>query len=165
MRPDWYQRLPVLLISEVAQRHRLDPYLVAAICQKESGGVALRTRFEPHYRYLFEVRTFASNQGITAETEEAHQRTSFGLMQVMGAVARERGYRGFLVSLATDPELGIECGCRHLKWLSERHYIAEESDLISSYNQGGPYKTAGGQYRNFRYVDEVDRMLRELRSY
>lgn len=141
------------LIDEVATQHKLDTAVIRAIVQKESGGVAKRNRFEPAFKHLLEPFTMSRNLGITQATEEMMQMTSWGLMQVMGAVAREHGFRGYLQDLS-DERLGLDYGCRHFKkFLDRPHYTLE--DAISSYNQGGPYKTPGGLYRNETYVDKV----------
>ena len=43
------------------------------------------------------------------------QRISYGLCQVMGAVAREHGLEGYLTRLC-DPRVGLHYGARHLSW-------------------------------------------------
>ena len=44
-------------------------------------------------------------------TEEMARSTSWGVMQVMGQVAREHGFRGRFLSEICSPMVGIEIGC------------------------------------------------------
>lgn len=145
-----------------AERQGLDPILVQAIVEHESGGDPFVSRYEPHWRYLLSPRDYASRLGITGATEEMLQSMSWGLMQIMGSVARELGYDSHLVRL-TDVELGLYWGCKKLKLLSRQY--GEESDWIAAYNMGSPRKTPGGLYQNQKtYVDPIAARLRELRK-
>lgn len=150
---------PMILaaVKSTARRHGLDPALVAGICQKESSWDPSAIRFEPEYRWLWPKReNIYKPNGVSAATEVAQQKMSWGLMQVMGAVARERGCRlPFLTALCT-PMIGIEFGCLHLAWLSQRYTGA---DLISAYNAGRPV-----DYNRRLYVDPVLEFTEALRS-
>jgi hypothetical protein len=164
-RPDWLDLFNPHreTISRKASEHGLDPDLLTAICMKESRGDNWAIRFEAHWSHFHFPRAHAERLEISAATEEALQKFSFGLGQVMGAVARQHGYKGDLIRICADPELALELACRHLKWLRVR--CQEEADLIASYNGGwgALRKTPGGQYPNFRYVDAVSAYLHELR--
>lgn len=140
------------LIIKTAERHGLDPFVVQAIVNVESAGNQWAARIEPGWRHFFLVRDYADKLGITYATEETCQRMSWGLMQVMGAVAREYGFKGHLTELV-QPELNLEIGCKHLKKFFVKYGLIE--DAVSSYNQGGAYKTEGGNYKNYKYVDKV----------
>ena len=85
--------------------------------------------------------------------------TSWGPMQVMGAVAWELGFRGHFVDLC-DTRTGIEYGCKKLKELMLKYNSME--DAVSAYNAGRPAKTKGGLYINEQYVDGVMKYYREL---
>jgi len=81
-------------------------------------------------------------RGYTAGTERILQRTSWGLMQIMGAVARERGFRGWLTELC-DPAVNLEWGCRHLRWMVDHNntyglpdYRIKPEDLAAAWNGG-----------------------------
>ena len=154
-------KLPWNLIREHAEAEKIDPYLVAAIVQTESGGNPWTVRFEPKWRYFLHVREYADSNLITVKTEEIMQATSWGLMQVMGTVARELGLKDIITRL-TDPDVNLSYGCKKLRMLS---WNAEtESDVIAAYNAGSVRKTPGGMYENQRYVDKVSELLRELRE-
>lgn len=139
----------------------VDADLVLATICTESGGASWKTRYEPGWTYLYFDREHAERLGITAATETVMQKMSWGLMQIMGSVARELGFNGDLPSLC-EVDTNLAHGCRKLKQLMQRY--AEETDWISAYNAGSPRKTDGQMYVNQRYVDRVSWFLRELRK-
>jgi hypothetical protein len=152
-------------IERLAVRNGLDPDLLSAIAMQESKGDRWAARHEAHWpdsQILF-PREHAERLGISSITESMLQRTSWGVWQLMGAVARQHGYEGQITQL-TQPELCLEFACRHLKWLRTR--CQEEADLIASYNGGwgALKKTPGGMYPNQLYVDSVAGLLHELRK-
>jgi soluble lytic murein transglycosylase-like protein len=157
----WLFLLPLDIISRSAKNYGLDPNLVAAIVMTESGGQTCATKYEAKYKYTSDTYTHADNTGITQVTEETHQKTSWGLMQVMGGLARELGHEGHLTELC-DPVIGLNYGCKQIKRLYERY--GSQADVISAYNQGSPRKNKGGLYENETYVDKVMRYYRELES-
>lgn len=149
-------------IAAVANRHAIPVYLVAAICAKESSFIPGAWRPEPVYRYLWDVRSgerfrklspaeiasetpppdFA-NVGGPRNQEWWGQQASWGLMQVMGANAREHGFRGVYFTDLCDPEIGLEFGCRFLARLLARNPV---EDAVSSYNAGHPTQTNARDY-------------------
>lgn len=150
-------------LSQVADKYGLDHNLVLAIISHETNGNPFKTRYEPAWKYLYFPRECADKLLISVETETVMQSMSWGLMQVMGSVAREKGFSSDLPKL-TDPQLGLEYGCMHLKHKLEV-YGGNETDAISSYNAGKVIKTDGGLYLNqVTYVDPVCAILRELRK-
>lgn len=152
MIPRWAMTLPWNLIDKYARRHSLDPALVGAIVQVESGGNGYAMRYEPKWDYLLTPEKFAKMLGITEETERQMQRFSYGVMQVMGSVARELGFQSSLAKL-THQGLGIEFGCLKLKQLLTKY--PHLTDAVAAYNAGSPRKTPEGFYVNQIYVDKV----------
>ncbi len=159
MMPAWLFLLPLDQIKNIADLYKVDVKLVTAIVMVESSGQTCATRYEPKYKYTHDTFVFADNINVTQMTEEMHQKTSWGLMQVMGGLARELGHHGHLTELC-DPVIGLNYGTKHIKNLQEQYYTKE--DVVSAYNQGSPRKTKGGLYKNERYVDKVMRLYREL---
>jgi soluble lytic murein transglycosylase-like protein len=141
MLPKWAMRLPMQLISQVAERHGLNPRLVAAVVQVESSGNPQATRHEPAWRYFKDVGLHAARLGIPVDQEEAYQAHSWGLMQVMGSVARELGFRYHLPQLL-DPPTGLEYGCRKLAACLKRWPLWEEG--LAAYNGGSPRRERDG---------------------
>ena len=141
-------------ILSLSGRYDLDPYLIAAICEVESRFDTFAIRYEPHYRWLFGEEL--------SPTETISQKTSWGLMQVMGAVARERGLRSKYLSVLTTPKIGIRFGCAHLAWFRDKKGYSGD-DMIAAYNAGSPRKKSG-IYLNQGYVDKVNRRFQELKK-
>jgi hypothetical protein len=140
------------LVPAIAPKHGIEPKLVVAIIMKESSGVTFRARFEPEWRYFVGVSIWAQKLVQSFATEKSQQQTSWGLMQVMGSVARERGFCDYLPRLI-EPELGIEYGCKQLAYLKTRW--SNLHDVISAYNQGSPLRDSKGDYKNKQYVLDV----------
>ena len=90
----WILELPLRNINRSAIVRRVEPELIAAIVSVESGGDTLASRYESHYKYTLKEARFARRNRISTDTEIINQKTSWGLMQVMGGVAREHGYHG-----------------------------------------------------------------------
>jgi len=149
--------------------------LVVAICATESGWKDSAWRVEPPYRYLWDNRRgqpfrvlthaeIASEQapddfhaiaGQSRDTEWWGQQASWGLMQVMGAVARECGFNGPFPALC-QPKTGLHFGCSHLHTLAH-HYRPKYgwAGVVAAYNAGSPRRAPGGAWVNQHYVDTV----------
>lgn len=138
------------IIKRISKRYGIPAGLIRAIIEVESSGNTFAMRYEKNYPYL--VKPFDKYHWHKA-TEKEGQKTSWGLMQIMGAVARERGFEGRYLSELTKPELGIKYGCKHLKWNYNRY--KDWSDAISAFNQGSNRKYRDGSYQNQGYVDKV----------
>lgn len=149
----WVMRLPWNLIEDVADAENVPKNLLGAIVQTESANNKWAIRFEPHYKWLFQTKENARSNGITEATETVFQMTSFGLCQIMGAVAREYGLKGTIFQLL-DEKTNLEYACKLLKKLASRH--TERNDIIAAYNAGSPIKGLNGRYKNQEYVDKVN---------
>lgn len=91
-----------------ATRYKLDPALVCAVIEQESSWNTFAMRYEPAFRTRY-VAALA-----VPLTEEIARSTSWGLMQVMGQVARENGLATEFLSELCSPEIGIAIGCKVL---------------------------------------------------
>ncbi|MGQ0621335.1 MAG: transglycosylase SLT domain-containing protein [Panacagrimonas sp.] len=161
-------------ITAVAPKYELPIELVTAICQVESGCNRFAVRTEPAYPYLWDVirhqpfrlshltasqrvppDLFQAPPGSSRMTEWLGQQSSWGLMQVMGAVAREYGYKGHLPGLC-DPLQGLHYGCKHLARLRDRFYNAHGwRGVAAAYNAGTP-RVVGKDFENQAYVNKID---------
>ena len=148
-------------IEIAAKAESLDPNLVNAIVIVESSCDPSAIRYEQFYRYLFFPRECADKNGISFDTEVACQKMSWGLMQVMGAVAREYGFQGMFPDLC-KVGIGLSYGCKLIHRLSEKYY--QEEEVVSAYNAGCVVRTTGGMFTNQLYVDKVYRALRAFRA-
>lgn len=151
-------------ITAEASGAGLDPTLVAALITVESNGDPFAWNPEPRYRYLWDVSRRTPFRAMTTpeiardtppndfpcfagdpDQEWWGQRASWGLMQVMGAVARERGFRGPYLTALVQPQLNLSMGCGLLAslfaWANQ-----EPTQAVAAYNGGrGGWLTAGPQ--------------------
>jgi hypothetical protein len=146
-------------IDSAARKHGLPPSLLAAFIQEESAFNQWATRVETHYlrkkKVIAEARRWSRKfKGIPTEQTELYARSSsWGLMQVMGQVAREQGFdRQFLQELIS-PINSIDEGAKLLVKNLKR-YKGDTLSAISAYNQGNNRKS-GGTFVNARYVYRV----------
>ncbi len=140
------------LIINIARFNVVDIDLALAIAEAESQFDEYAARFEANWKYLLSVESFAKSSHISGDTERIFQMTSWGMMQVMGSVARELGHRVNL-NMLTKPELGLKFGCLKLREVCKRY--SKLDDQISAYNSGIPKLTVSGQYYNQTYVNKV----------
>lgn len=95
----------ISLARQVALAHGLDDALICAVCEQESGWNSQATRYEPAFYEHYIVP-----MGLE-EIEGRGRATSWGLMQVMGEVARELGFTGQFAELL-EPQVGLDYGCK-----------------------------------------------------
>jgi len=109
--------------------------LISALIMVESGGRRYAWRPEPRYHYLWDIRRgspfrpltrfesasesppadFPAPRGTSSTAEWWGQQASWGLMQIMGAVAREQGLQGPDLPVLCDPAINLGIGnCRCL---------------------------------------------------
>lgn len=118
--PLWFQRLyyPLAFESEIAasaERHQVNPYLVAAVINEESG---------------FDEETVSAAGAV-------------GLMQVMPSTAEDMRQRGRVSEEVVggrdldEPAANIEYGTAYLRYLVERYHEVETA--LAAYNAGLRY--------------------------
>lgn len=120
------------LVTPHAMKYGLDPKIVAAVCEQESSWNPFAIRFEP----AFEARYIKPAIPSAPTTREMTEAMSFGLMQIMGEVAIEFGWRGNFLSELCDPDTGVEFGCKKLQKCFFIHGGDEDCSLLA-YNGGG----------------------------
>lgn len=117
------------LARKYALKYLLDTVLICAIAERESSWNPYAVRFEPAF-YKRYVQQMTLN-----DTEEYTRSMSWGLMQVMGETAREFGFKGeFLVELS-DPDTGLDYGCKKLRRCMDIH-LGDEDAALLAYNGG-----------------------------
>jgi len=139
-----------------ATQYSIDPALVCAVIEQESQWEQWAINPEPDYRYLWDVakwkpfRTLAPAErfaekppadfpcmrGEDRDAEWWGQQMSWGLMQEMGAVARECGFKGRFLAQICDVDTGLEYGCAHLARKLERAG-GNVSQALQAWNGGG----------------------------
>jgi soluble lytic murein transglycosylase-like protein len=120
----------VALARKWATKYGLDTFIVCAVIEQESSWNPWAMRYEPAFllRYIDPMR-------LTDDTEAHARATSFGLMQIMGQTAREKGFQPRFLTELCDPDTGVEMGCRKLQECFAVHGDPETSLL--AYNGGG----------------------------
>lgn len=146
------------LIELKAAAYGIDPDLVEAHVMTESSGNPQAVRFEPQFydRYIRPL-------GLKDQKEAQGRATSFGLLQIMGQVARELGYQGAFSGLM-DPSVGIEWGCKKLSKCYAKFANQGIDAGIAAYNSGTPRRNKDGSFVNQVYVDRVSGFLREIKA-
>jgi soluble lytic murein transglycosylase-like protein len=142
------------LITDAAAHVQIPGDLLAALVLVESGGNPYAWNPEPRYRWFWDVRGhhpyrdvrpsevlskfppegFASLSG-DPDQEWWGQQASWGLCQIMGAVAREHGFIGPYLTQLVDPAINLTLGAKHLAaalgWAKGNEAVA-----LGSYNAG-----------------------------
>jgi len=101
------------LARHAAEARALDPGLVCAVIEQESAWNPWAMRYEPAFFTKYVAPLYTNNK-ITA-TEAYARGFSWGLMQVMGQVARESGFDAQFLSALCDPEQALAVGCKVLR--------------------------------------------------
>ncbi len=124
----------VAAARKCANAHSLDPALVCAVIEQESSWNPFAMRYEPAFFAKYVAPLYTNNK---VSASEAYARGfSWGLMQVMGQVAREFGFDAPFLSALCDPEQGIAIGCKVLR----RKFDAMAGDTtraLLAWNGGG----------------------------
>jgi soluble lytic murein transglycosylase-like protein len=140
-------------VHRLAAVHGVSVALIEALVTVESNWNPWAFRYEPGFMYVKEVEKFRKLHKLSHSTELNGQRTSWGLMQIMGGTARDLGYVGMLSELLS-PEIAVDMGIRYFKTRCARY--TELEDQIAAYNAGSARKDAlTGKYINQKYVDRV----------
>ncbi|MDH5548059.1 MAG: lytic transglycosylase domain-containing protein [Gammaproteobacteria bacterium] len=150
-----------------AARYEIPSTIVLGIVRAESSGDIFAMRYEPDYRWLWDVKeggpikqinlsgAFPHYPHSTWQTEITGQKTSWGPMQVMGAVAREYGFNGYFPELCSV-DLGILYGCKYLARLRDSFIdLHDWAGVVAAYNAGTPKFNNDGTFANQTYVDKV----------
>lgn len=138
------------LIKFVARDFDLPWELIEAFATVESSLNTYAIRYEPQFKYLY----LLDDRSQLSPTERVGQMCSWGLMQVMGAVAREHGFKGYFPQLC-DPIVGLRYGCLHVTKFRAKY--GQWQEVIAAYNAGSPRcdPAKPGAYVNQFYVNKV----------
>lgn len=153
----------VALAKQFAVAHGLDPALVCAVCEQESGWNPWINRYEPAFetnpRYAANIQADAHilvhsvTYEVTLATEIKNRCMSWGLLQTLGQTAREFGAKCPLPNLA-DPSYGLEWGTTILK---HKIAVVGKGDVVvglEEYNGGA----------NLNYATEVQSRMGSYRN-
>jgi hypothetical protein len=134
----------VALVDAAAQKWALDFWTLVAQVEKESSGNPEAKRLEAAYRWFYPPGSMPDGD------ELEFQRTSWGLLQIMGATARELGYRESAQPwpaspLKSDAATALDLGCSYLTRMLRR-WGPNIRDALSAYNAGHPTPDNYGAY-------------------
>lgn len=157
--PFWRQRLEAHLASygralpplEKPPSENIPEQILAALIQVESGGNQYAMRYEPAFfkRYV-EGKPVQAFGACSLETERTARATSWGPLQIMGAVARELGYQKPFLSQLCGPD-GLAMGVLYLQKLAAKFLDSHGwAGVVSAYNAG-----PGGIGSNPSYIAKV----------
>ena len=150
------------IVKQLCNMNNVDYDLVYSMITVESNWNTFACRYEPNTdKYVHNSYLHAQNNNITGLTESMLQKTSFGLMQVMGFLACDLGMRGMITELC-DPNIGVLYGIKYLKKKLEQY--GDESAAVAAYNAGTAKKLDSGMFVNQRYVDRVFSVLQNCRK-
>jgi len=141
-------------------RHLLP--VIMGIVETESSFNPYAARYEPHFRYLVSPERYYRYYSSSPEIEVILQKTSLGLMQVMGANYRAMGYKGPLTALFDDWEEQLYYSVKFFLKLYEKY--GNVPDAVAAYNAGSPRRKPDGRYVNQNYVSKVLKKAGKWRS-
>ena len=95
----------IALARTAAAQHSLNAALICAIVEQESACDPHAIRYEPAFR-----TRYVAPLGLPP-TEEVARSISWGLMQVMGQVARGHNFTAKALAALCDPATGLAIGC------------------------------------------------------
>ncbi len=101
------------LARRAATLEGLEPALVCAVVEQESGWNTWAIRYEPLFFAKYVAGLYTNNK--VSATEAYARGISWGLMQVMGQTAREKGFGSTYLSTLCDPAVGLAMGCKVLR--------------------------------------------------
>jgi soluble lytic murein transglycosylase-like protein len=138
------------LARKAAAAQSLDPALICAVVEQESGWNPWAIRYEPAFFAKYVAPLYTNNK-ISAS--EAYARGfSWGLMQVMGQVARESGFDASFLSALCDPEQGLAVGCKVLRKKLDAARGDTTQALLTWNGGGNPIYAAQVLARKARYT-------------
>src|SRR5258708_15496437 len=99
--------------QRAAEAEGLDAAMVCAVVEQESGWNTWAMRYEPAFFAKYVAPLYTNNK---VGASEAYARgISWGLMQVMGQTAREKGASSLYLSTLCDPAVGLAVRGRDLR--------------------------------------------------
>jgi soluble lytic murein transglycosylase-like protein len=140
----------LVLARKAAAAQSIDPALVCAVVEHESAWNPWAMRYEPLFFAKY-VASLYTNNKISAS--EAYARGfSWGLMQVMGQVARETGFDAHFLSALCDPEQGLALGCKVLRKKIDAMFGDTTRGLLAWNGGGNPAYAAQVLSRKPHYL-------------
>jgi soluble lytic murein transglycosylase-like protein len=155
------------LIEKYCTQYSLSFNLIKAIIKTESDFREKAIRFEKDYRWFYSVKECAGIVGCTKAEMEIMQKTSWGLMQIMGAVYYERMASRPKEMAKADilftPEINIEFGCWIVRGIIDRKKTAIPDQVYDAYNSGRICPTDGNQKNVERFMEHYKNICEKIK--
>jgi soluble lytic murein transglycosylase-like protein len=120
-------------VRAAAVRSGLEAALICAMVEQESSWDPWAIRYEPQFYARYVTPLIGLNR--LSETESRARATSWGLLQVMGQVAREHGFSGNSLAELCNPICGVEVGCKVIAGIIEAEH-ANVNVALQRWNGG-----------------------------
>lgn len=157
---NWLASPPLGIIETTCKSFLVDPLILVSLIYTESRGNQFATRYEGGFHFTSNLAKWARHTHVLEQTELVGQKTSWGLMQVMGGTAREMGFDGNFPQLC-DAGIGIKYGAMYY-WRQMERY-KDPMQAVAAYNAGSVRMTISGEELvNQNYVDKVFAVLKEI---
>lgn len=166
------------LIISTAGAYALRSDVLLAQVNVESSGNPWAWNPEPHYRYLWNVHTRKPFRQLTqaerdgeaapadfpclagdADQEWWAQQASWGLLQILGAVAREYGYSEPFLTRLCDPVIGLAFGAKYLK--ACLHYEGGDYRRALARYNGGAIPNAAAKAYAVKVLDRAETLRKD----
>ena len=137
-------------LAEIESNANVDLEVMLAVIWQESHGNAWAYRYEEGWQYFVAggLPLYKKGFGVSVNRASAYnklgstefhaQSASYGLMQVMGSVAREYSFEGPLTRLC-DPAVSIRIGSQHLWEYGFRRGQHDLETALRRYNGSSAY--------------------------
>lgn len=151
------------LIKLSSEKYGIPFRFLLALAKRESSLNPLSIRYEPGYIWTYSVKEMYEIVNCSRDTMEMMQKTSWGVCQIMGAVAYEHGLRDWATKLL-DPEINLKFACEYIHVLLRRHSevkLENPLDVYACYN-AGRLRKVDGRYINCTNVNAFKKVYESL---
>ena len=144
----------------MAKIHAVPSAIFLRLIEIESAWNPWATRYEPTFKRIYELPD--NRLTTTRLTEDTHQRTSWGLCQVMGYTARVLGHPGPLPALC-DPAINLDLGAVYLHQLYDQApSIPTWRWALNAYNHSERWTQINLKWARGGYIEQYTNELAGL---
>lgn len=118
------------LAAKYGAKYGISTELICAVVEQESNWNPWATRPEEGFYYRYVV-PLGLTWGVSIQRS-----ISYGLLQLMGQVAREFGFTGEFLTELCNPDVGLDYGCKKLKKCLD-DAGGDETKALLRWNGGG----------------------------
>lgn len=154
-------------ILDAQDKYGIGWELIAAVILTESSGNQYAYRYEPNFKWIHDTNRLQNLWKCTNETALVMQKSSYGLMQIMGATAIDLGLLNIEFpfkwpTLLYDINYNLEFGCKLLRQKIDK-YGHNMDDIYAAYN-AGEVKKKDNIYQNEWAVIKFRKFYRDMKG-